>query len=102
MNTANLQLEGLLTAIASVNQALVAKGLLTTEEIDRCLAVAEQTALGDNRVTENLSPANRDAVVFPIRLLRLANNMAGSNGVPTFTELARMVGESKEPYNDQC
>ena len=101
MNTANLQLEGRLTAIAGVNQALVAKGLLTREEIERCLAVAEQTALGDDRVVEDLSPANRDAVVFPIRFLRLANNMAGAKRAPTFTELARMVGETKEPYNDQ-
>ncbi len=101
MNTANLQLEGLLVAIAAVNQALVAKGVLATEEIDRALAVSEQTALGDERLTEDLSPSNRDAVLFPIRLLRLANNMAGDRGVPPFAELARAVGESKAPYNDQ-
>ncbi|MBE0581445.1 hypothetical protein [Devosia sp.] len=101
MNTANLQLEGLLVAIAAVNQALVAKGVLATEEIDRALAISEQTALGDERLTEDLSPSNRDAVLFPIRLLRLANNMAGDRGVPPFAELARAVGESKAPYNDQ-
>ncbi|QDZ10685.1 hypothetical protein [Devosia ginsengisoli] len=101
MNTANLQLEGLLTAIAGINRKLVAKDLLTAEELDRCLAVAEQTALGDDRVAEELSPANRDAVVFPIRLLRLANRPAEPDGIPTFAELARMVGETKEPYNDQ-
>ena len=101
MNTANLQLEGLLVAIAAVNQALVAKGVLATAEIDRALAVSEQTALGDERLTEDLSPSNRDAVLFPIRLLRLANNVAGDRGVPPFAELARAVGESKAPYNDQ-
>lgn len=101
MNTANLQLEGLLTAIAGINRTLVAKGLLNTEELDHCLAVAEQTALGDDRVAEELSPANRDAVVFPIRVLRLANQHAEPGGIPTFAELARMVGETKEPYNDQ-
>lgn len=101
MNTANLQLESLLMAIAGINQALVAKGLLTTEEIDRSLAVTEQTALRDDRVTEDLSPANRDAIVFPVRLLRLANNMAGERDVPPFAELAKMVGETKGPYNDQ-
>ncbi len=101
MNTANLQLEGLLTAIASINQALVAKGVLSSADIERSLAVAEQTALGDNRVVEDLSPSNRDAVVFPIRLLRLANTMAEEDGIPTFAELARRVGETKEPYNDQ-
>ena len=101
MNTANLQLEGLLVAIAAVNQALVAKGVLATAEIDRALAISEQTALGDERLTEDLSPSNRDAVLFPIRLLRLANNMAGDRSVPPFAELARAVGESKAPYNDQ-
>ena len=101
MNTANLQLEGLLVAIAAVNQALVAKGVLATAEIDRALAISEQTALGDERLTEDLSPSNRDAVLFPIRLLRLANNVAGDRGVPPFAELARAVGESKAPYNDQ-
>lgn len=101
MNTANLQLEGLLMAIAAVNQALVAKGVLATEEIERSLASCEQTALGDDRLIEDLSPANRDAVLFPIRVLRLANNMAGDHGVPPFAELARTVGERKAPYNDQ-
>ena len=99
MNTANLQLEGLLMAIAGIHQTLVAKGLVTTEEIERSLAVSEQTVLGDDRVAEDLSPAHRDAVAFPIRLLRLANNMAAEREVPPFAELARMVGETKGPHN---
>lgn len=101
MNTANLQLEGLLMAIAGIHRALVAKGVLTGEEIDRSLAISEQTALGDERVAEELTPANRDAVAFPIRLLRLANNVAGERDMPAFGELARRVGETKGPYNDQ-
>ena len=101
MNTANLQIEGLLMAVAAVNKALVAKGLLAPEELDRALAICEQTALGDDRLVEELSPANRDAVLFPIRLLRLANNMSGDDGLPPFAELARTVGETKPPYNDQ-
>ena len=101
MNTANLQIEGLLMAVAAVNKALVAKGALAPEELDRALAICEQTALGDDRLVEDLSPANRDAVLFPIRLLRLANNMAGDDGLPPFAELARTVGETKPPYNDQ-
>lgn len=101
MNTANLQMEGLLMALAGINRALVAKGLLSTEEIDRALSISEQTALGDDRVAEDLSPANRDAVVFPIRILMLANNMADGGGVPSFGELARMVGTTKGAHNDQ-
>lgn len=100
MNTANLQLEGLTMAIASLTQALVANGALTSEQVDKALATAEQTALGDDRLTEDLSTANRDAVVFPIRLLRMANTTT-SNGPPAFAELAKLVGRSKERHNDQ-
>ncbi|RYE45705.1 MAG: hypothetical protein EOP24_18775 [Hyphomicrobiales bacterium] len=100
MNTANLQLEGLVMAMALMHQLLVSKGLVGTDEVDRVLATAEESALGDYRV-EDLTPANRDAIVFPVRLLRLANNMAGGREVPPFSELARMVGETKQPYNDQ-
>jgi hypothetical protein len=54
MNTANLQLEGLIMAMAGMNQMLVAKGVLTNEEIDRSLTVTLQTILGDERVVEEL------------------------------------------------
>lgn len=101
MNTANLQIEGLLMAIAGLNQMLVAKGVVTVEEVDISLARTEQTVLGDDRVVEDLSPANRDAIAFPIRLLRLANNMTDGAGNLSFSELARIVGETKGPDNDQ-
>jgi len=101
MNTANLQLEGLLMAIAGLNQALVAKGVMTVDEIDKSLARSEQAVLGEDRVMEDLSPANRDAIAFPIRLLRLANTMMEGATVPTFAELTRRVGETKGPDNDQ-
>ncbi|KQN71587.1 MULTISPECIES: hypothetical protein [unclassified Devosia] len=101
MNTANLQLEGLLMAIAGLNQMLVAKGLVSIEEIDQCLARSEQIVLGDDRVSEDLSPAHRDAIAFPARLLRLANNNRDGASMPSFTALARRVGETKGPDNDQ-
>lgn len=100
MNTANLQLEGLIMAVAGINRALVAKGIITAEELDRALAVAEQTALGEDRV-EALSPAHRDAIVFPVRVLRLANTTAVNHNAPSFAELAKRVGETKGPHNDQ-
>lgn len=99
MNTANLQLEGLYLAVAAVNQALVRKGVLTTEEVDFALRTAEAIAEGDR--VEGISPSNRDAVCFPIRLLQLANRNAEDNVVPTFSELAKTVGETKMPFNDQ-
>lgn len=101
MNVANLQLQGLYLAIAAVNNALVAKGLLTREEIGSALKLAEQTALGDERIFEDMTPASRDAVAFPARLLALANNSASETEIPGFSELARLVGETKGHYGDE-
>jgi hypothetical protein len=101
MNTANLQLEGLVMAIAAINQQLVAKGVLTAGEVDKALALAEATAVGDYRASEDLPPASRGAIAFPVRVLRLANKMAGDNDVPSFSELAKIVGETKQRYTDQ-
>lgn len=100
MNTANLQLEGLYLSIAAINNALVSKDLLSREDVNRALRTAEQIALGDDRNIEDLSPANREAVAFSPRLLALANNMASDSETPSFSELARMVGELKNPSND--
>lgn len=101
MNVANLQLQGLYLAQAAINNALVAKGVLTREEIDKALKIAEQTAPGDDRLVEDMNPAARDAVAFPARLLALANNSASENEIPLFSELARLVGQTKGHYPDE-
>ncbi|UVK38650.1 hypothetical protein LHFGNBLO_005847 [Mesorhizobium sp. AR10] len=101
MNVANLQLEGLLMAIASINNSLVHKGILSIDEIDTALRKAEASLVGDERLYEDMSPSNRDAVCFPIRLLQLANNSQSETEVPPFSELAKMVGQTKGLYNDQ-
>src|SRR5690606_22545535 len=101
MNSANLQLEGLYLVIAALNNALVRKGLLSRDEIDIALRRAEATALGDERVVEDLSHSSRDAIAFPARLLALANRSASDDDTPGFAELARMVGSTKSPHNDQ-
>jgi hypothetical protein len=95
MNTANLQLEGLCLAIAAINRELVAKGLLSPAEIETALRNAETGANSDHG-SGHLSPANRDAVCFPIRLLQLAN--ANSGEPLSFADLAKKVGETK--YGD--
>ena len=100
MNTANLQLEGLYLVVAALNNALVAKGVMSREEVDFALKVAEQTALGDYPM-EDMSPANRDAVAFPARVLQLANQGASGTEIQTFSELAKLVGQTKSPHNDQ-
>jgi hypothetical protein len=101
MHVANLQLEGLLMAIASINNVLVRKGILTVDEIDEAMRKAEAGMTSDERVHEDMSPSNRDAVCFPIRLLQLANLGQSEASVQPFSELARAVGRTKEPYNDQ-
>lgn len=101
MNVANLQIEGLLIAVASMNRLLVKRGVISVEEVDTVLRKAEANAVGDDRVSEDMSPSNRDAVCFPIRILQMANNAQSDGLLPTFSELARMVGQTKEPHNDQ-
>ena len=95
MNTANLQLEGLYLAVAAINNALVVKGVLTRKEVDDALRVAEDTARVSPDKSE-LSLPNREAIAFPLRLLRLANNSADNEGTMGFAELARTIGEMKD------
>jgi hypothetical protein len=102
MNVSNLQLQGLYLAIASLNNTLVAKGILSREEIDLALRRAEQSALSDDRLMEDMTPASRDAVAFPARLLMLANNSASETDVVPFSELAKMVGQTKGHYPDEA
>lgn len=101
MNTANLQLQGLYLTLASIIEALVAKGVLSRAEIDLALARAEQIALGDERAAEDLSLANRDALAFPARFLRLANSEVDGAGQASFSALARLVGQTKGHYPDE-
>ncbi|HEY1735779.1 MAG TPA: hypothetical protein VGG12_03955 [Methylovirgula sp.] len=94
MNTANLQLEGLLLSLSALFETMRRKGLLTTEEIERALDDAEAGAKRADRL-EPLSDANLDAIQFPIRFLRIATNLTSGQRV-SFSELAAMIGEMKE------
>jgi hypothetical protein len=100
MNVANLQLEGLLMAVAAINHLLVRKGLLTVGEIDAALAKAQSNMTGEER-SQELSSSHRDAINFPIRMLQITNRCAPEADLPPFSDLARMVAEIKPPYNDQ-
>jgi hypothetical protein len=94
MNTANLQLEGLLLALSSLLAAMKAKGLLTQLEIDSALEEAERFAERDTRRPPELSDANVDAIRFPIRFLRLASAYRPD----TFNEITTAVGQMKKDY----
>jgi len=95
MHVANLQLEGLLMAVASINNVLVRKGVVSIAEIDEALAKAESGLMADEHVAGDMSASNRDAVCFPIRFLRLANLGQSEDAVQSFAELAREVGRLK-------
>jgi len=87
--------------VAAINNALVRKGALTHEEIDGALQVAEDNATRRESGQGELSPAHREAIAFPIRVLRLANNSADETGTVGFFELARLVGQLKDTEHDQ-
>ncbi|HMM62672.1 MAG: hypothetical protein WA975_22215 [Mesorhizobium sp.] len=91
MNVANLQLEGLLMAIAAVNRMLVRNGVASAQEMDAALREAEAS---ESRA-DDIPPANREAIVFPIRLLQLANRCQPEADLPSFSALTRMVGQLK-------
>ena len=96
MNTANLQLEGLYVAVASILNAIRDKGVLTEQEIERALEGAEDIALRDR--ASQLSPAHIDGICFPLRLLRLANKAGAQGQQPSFSELATRVGQTKPEH----
>ena len=101
MNPANLQLEGLIMACAALNRLLVEKGVVTPHEIDRALRRAEARITSDDRFQdEDITLSNRDAMCFPIRVLLLANGDEDC-AAAGFSELARQVGLTKQPFNDQ-
>lgn len=93
MNTANLQLEGLYAAFAALMEALKEKGVLGQDEIDRALRYAEHRLSHDPGRPEDLSEANVNAILFPVRLLRLANE--DGEEPRSFAELAAQVGRRK-------
>ena len=94
MNTANLQLEGVLLALSRLLEAMRHKGLVTSGEIETALAEAEDAARRD-AASRSISPAQAEGVLFPIRFLRAATNR--QEGLPaTFTDLATTIGETKD------
>ncbi|MGE0717114.1 MAG: hypothetical protein AB7P02_16850 [Alphaproteobacteria bacterium] len=69
MNTANLQMEGMLLALAAICRALRTRGSLSAEEMCKALAAAESGVPGR---PHGMSDANAEAILFPIRFLQRA------------------------------
>lgn len=92
MNTANLQLEGLVMAIAAMADVIVDKGLISRQDINAALEEAERAIAEDGK--RELSDANRAAALFPIRVLLLAGQDAQRAKRLTFSDYAELVGRS--------
>ncbi|WP_027686516.1 hypothetical protein [Rhizobium leguminosarum] len=91
MNTANLQLKGLIMAMASICDAIVEKELLTSGELNAALSKAKKAVEEDD--DHELSDANRAAILFPIRVLQLAEEAGRRGERLTFSDYARLVGK---------
>jgi hypothetical protein len=90
VNTANLQMQGVLLAVAAVNRLLVERGLVSKEDLTAALSNAESRITSDESISDLISAPNRAAIVFPLRMLRHA---IPGDADPSFSELARSVGE---------
>ncbi|AWN40121.1 hypothetical protein [Methylobacterium durans] len=97
MNTANLQLEGLYAAVAGLMNALRDKNLLSQEEIDQAFGGVEAAMVADPGRPTQLSAAHVDAICFPARFLRLANQVSARGDALSFAQLTAEVGRSKPP-----
>lgn len=95
MNPANLQLEGLYAAVAALMHALRDKSVLSAQEIEAALGAAEEKIAADPARRTKLSNAGRDAICFPLRFLRLANQTSSEGRRLSFSELTTLVGQTK-------
>ncbi|WP_159588447.1 MULTISPECIES: hypothetical protein [Chelativorans] len=95
MNTANLQMEGMLMAVSALCSLMREKGLAEADEIDAALAEAETALAADRLRPDQLSPANVEAVLFPLRFLREANRRRIPGSTAAYTEIATNVGRTR-------
>jgi len=89
MNTANLQLEGLLLLAHELLRDLQRKSIITSEDISSILGAAERRALHEINGRPDLSDANALAILFPIAFLR--RSLAESSEGRSFADIARDV-----------
>ncbi len=94
MNTANLQLQGVLTVLAALLKLIEEKRVLSRAEIETALDRAEAEALAGAEQHEKLSDAHIEAVRFPARFVRMA--LSGEIGASSFSDIATRVGQSKD------
>jgi hypothetical protein len=99
MNTANLQLQGLLAVCSALLRAIEQKGVLSREQIEAALHRAEADAAESAQQHDGLSDAHVDAVRFPARYLRMA--LSDAAGARSYARVATAVGRTKDSDEDR-
>jgi len=94
MNTANLQLEGLLVALTHVIGALQRKGLIDHADVAQALSDAEAMARAHADRGGQLREANQNAILFPIRYLIEAT--AAHAEARTYRDITADIGRDKD------
>ncbi len=97
MNTANLQLEGVLMAMAALCRLMQEKGVAAEQEIENALRLAEEELSADKLRPDQLSQPNVDATLFPLRFLREANRCNASGDNYAYSQIATAVGRARPP-----
>ncbi|WP_265518565.1 hypothetical protein [Nitratireductor luteus] len=95
MNTANLQLEGVLMAMAALCRLMREQGLATADQIDGVMGEAERALKDDKLRPAAVSAANVEAALFPLRFLREANRRADEVEHAAFSGIATAVGQAR-------
>jgi len=96
MNTANLQLTGVLAGIGALLVALRESGALSASAVDEALRRAEGEMITDAGRSPGLSAANVEATLFPIRYLRVVNSVWEPGRAMTFSQITAEVGRLKD------
>lgn len=91
MNTANLQMQGMLLALTALCRELMRKDLLKVGEI---AAALDQAEAGASSCESGLSDSNIQAIQFPIRFLRLA--LEQEHAALDFQALSAEIGRARE------
>lgn len=93
MNTANLQLEGLLVVMAQLVRQVAEAGPGARQAVEKALNAAEATILSDEQRRRQLSDSQMEAMLFPVRYL--AATLDSPGGERNFSQTAADIGRSK-------
>jgi hypothetical protein len=93
MNTANLQLEGLLVVMAQLVRQVAEAGPGARQAVEAAMTAAEATILSDEQRRRQLSDSQIEAMLFPVRYLASVLDTPG--GERNFSQTAAEIGRTK-------